>query len=114
MCCCLKECCCGKTCNAFCWFVSCVGSYYTICCSLFGFQLCKEAYEERQKRRQELKEEYTHLNRAESPNLQMINESEFIQHTIEIGPPKSEPYIQQNSITNKKIYVPRLKTIQEY
>ena len=59
-------------------------------------------------------EEYRHLNRAESPNLQMINESEFVQHTLEIGLPKSEPYIQRDSITNKKIYVPRLKTIQEY
>ena len=44
----------------------------------------------------------------------MINESEFVQHTLEIGQPKSEPYIQRDSITNKKIYVPRLKTIQEY
>ena len=44
----------------------------------------------------------------------MINESEFIQNTIEIGLPKPEPYIQRDSITNKKIYVPRLKTIQEY
>ena len=114
MCCCLQECCCGKTCNALCWFVSCVGSYYTICCSMMGFQLCKEAYEERQKRRQEREEEYRHLNRAESPNLQMINESDFVQHTLEIGLPKSEPYIQRDSITNKKIYVPRLKTIQEY
>ena len=114
MCCCLQECCCGKTCNAFCWFVSCLCSYYTVCGSMMGFQLCKEAYEERQKRRRELEEEYKHLNRTESPNLQMINESEFIQNTIEIGLPNPEPYIQRDSITNKKIYVPRLKTIREY
>ena len=110
MCCCLQECCCGKTCNAFCWFVSCLGTYYTVCCSVMGFQLCKEEYEERQKRR----EEYRELNRRESPDIQMINESEFIQNTIEIGLPKPEPYIQRDSITNKKIYVPRLKTIREY
>jgi len=81
---------------------------------MMGFQLCKEAYEERQKRRQELREEYEQLTRRESPNIQMINESEFIQNTIEIGLPKPESYIQRDSITNKKIYVPRLKTIREY
>lgn len=114
MCCCLHECCCGKTCNAFCWFVSCLGTYYTVCCSVMGFQLCKEVYEERQKRHQELRKEYRELNSNESPDIQMINESEFVQYTMEIGLPISEPYIQRDSITNKKIYVPRLKTIQEY
>lgn len=114
MCCCLKKCCCGETCNAFCWFATCLGSYYTIFCSLFGFQLCKEAYEERQKRRQEIKEEYEKLNNRDSPNIQMINESDFDEYTLQIGLPKSEPFVQRDSITNKKIYVSRLKTIREY
>ena len=134
MCCCLESCCCGKTCNFMCWFISCIGSYYTICGSLMCFSLCKETYDERIKRRQEYKE----LSNKSPPNLEMIDESDFNRYTCNIrlpspspsppppslplsfppsppppSPPQTPNYMSYNFNTNKKIYIQHLKTINE-
>ena len=125
MCCCLQKCCCGKDCNFFCWFISCVCSYYTICCSMMSFQVCKEYYQEHYDKKKEY-EKVTQDQYINEPNIQMFNESSFTEEKEELANienlihentklPYYNPrvYKYKNNYINHKIYGPGLKTIYE-
>ena len=69
-----------KCCSYICYTL--ISGYYVICCSLMGHSLCKEYYDEHMKIRQEYDEIATNTN---PPPIEMINERDFVENTIELG-----------------------------